>query len=909
MTMANLNHLLFFFLFLLLSLLGKQSMSDDVVVRVGVVLDLNSTKGEVAKSYILMAVSDFYAVNSNYRTRLSLFIRDSKDDVIGAACADLMKNENVHAIIGPQRTTEAKFVAKLGEKAHVPILSFSATSPFLSPNHHPFFIQTTQDDSAQVKALATLIQAYGWREVITINEDTDYGNDLILCLIDAFQEVDVRLPYRSVISPSSKESDILKELNNLKEMQTRIFLVHMRASLASKFFVLVKNSRMMSEGYAWIMTQGLSSSLDTIDSKVLDSMQGVLGIRPYVQISKGLEDFERRWKTNLTSGKANYKTFGLNLIGLQAYDSIWALAMAVEKANIDNSSFLKQNARESKVDLAAIGVSEIGLRLLNTIASTRFQGLSGKFYLVKGQLKASTFEIFNVIGQTKRIIGYWNTKKGLSKEVDDIYTIAYSVSKDNLKQPSKDNLKQPVWPGDTTNQPKKLRIGVPARDGFNEFIKVEWCPRTNKPKVSGFSIDVFRAVLHMLPFPLPHEFVPYVTKNGQSAGTYDELLYQIKLKNFDAVVGDTTIVANRSSYVDFTLPYSESAIGAATIFTGLVTWVLEHHVNTKFRGPPDQQIGTIFLFSFATLTSSYREKVVTNLSRFVLIIWAFMVLILTQSYTASLASMLTVQQLKPEFVDVKEIKRNGYFVGYHNDSFVRELLIKQFNIDESKLKPYRTPEEYDEALSNGTHNGGVAAIFYEIPYIKLFLSKYGSRYAMVGPIYKTDGFGFAFPRGSPLVSYISRAVLNVTEDTDKMTGIMRKYFESQTTCVDGSAEISTDSPSLGVYSFGGLFIIAGLTSMFSLLIHVVKFLHFHWPTSNIVPAEGSFWLKLIELVKHFYQKDQCSYPFRKNESPLNPKISPDGFGASSSIDDKQNHSRTSSEGADNVDINDDDENL
>ena len=108
------------------------------------------------------------------------------------------------------------------------------------------------------------------------------------------------------------------------------------------------------------------------------------------------------------------------------------------------------------------------------------------------------------------------------------------------------------------------------------------------------------------------------------------------MQKLDAVVGDTTIVANRSLYVDFTLPYSESgvsmvvlmkdnekkniwiflkplswelwlAIGAASIFTGLVTWVLEHHVNTKFRGPPDQQIGTIFLFSFATLTSSYSK--------------------------------------------------------------------------------------------------------------------------------------------------------------------------------------------------------------------------------------------------------------------------------------------------------------
>lgn len=133
---------------------------------------------------------------------------------------------------------------------------------------------------------------------------------------------------------------------------------------------------------------------------------------------------------------------------------------------------------------------------------------------------------------------------------------------------------------------------------------------------------------------------------------------------------------------------------------------------------------------------------VNNWSRFVMIIWIFVVLILTQSYTASLTSMLTVQRLQPTFVDVKEIKEKGYFVGYQKDSFVKGLLTKQLNFDESKLKPYITPEEYDEALSRESHNGGVAAIFDEIPYIKLFLAKYCSKYTMVGPTYKTDGFGF-----------------------------------------------------------------------------------------------------------------------------------------------------------------------
>ena len=144
------------------------------------------------------------------------------------------------------------------------------------------------------------------------------------------------------------------------------------------------------------------------------------------------------------------------------------------------------------------------------------------------------------------------------------------------------------------------------------------------------------------------------------------------------------------------------------------------------------------------------EKVVNNQSRFVLIIWIFVVLILTQSYTASLTSKLSVQRLQSTFVDVKEIKKNGYFVGYQKNSFVKGILIKQLGFHESKSKPYETHEEYHEALSNGTHYGGVAAIFDEIPYLKLFLAKYCSKYTMVGPIYKFEG-GFSFVSLSPLL--------------------------------------------------------------------------------------------------------------------------------------------------------------
>lgn len=38
-----------------------------------------------------MALSDFYAVNDNYRTRLAFFTKDSGDDIIAAASAGTLK--------------------------------------------------------------------------------------------------------------------------------------------------------------------------------------------------------------------------------------------------------------------------------------------------------------------------------------------------------------------------------------------------------------------------------------------------------------------------------------------------------------------------------------------------------------------------------------------------------------------------------------------------------------------------------------------------------------------------------------------------------------------------------------------------------------------------------------------------
>lgn len=130
----------------------------------------------------------------------------------------------------------------------------------------------------------------------------------------------------------------------------------------------------------------------------------------------------------------------------------------------------------------------------------------------------------------------------------------------------------------------------------------------------------------------------------------------------------------------------------------------------------------------------------------VVIVWVFVLLVLTSSYTASLSSMLTVQQLRPTITDIHDIIKHGEHVGYERGSFV-EGLLQELGFDRSKMRGYY-PKEFAEALDRGSANGGVAAIVHEVPYIKLFLAKNCKSYTMVGPIYKNAGFGFV---SSPLL--------------------------------------------------------------------------------------------------------------------------------------------------------------
>ncbi|GJZ25163.1 glutamate receptor 2.8-like protein, partial [Tanacetum coccineum] len=154
------------------------------------------------------------------------------------------------------------------------------------------------------------------------------------------------------------------------------------------------------------------------------------------------------------------------------------------------------------------------------------------------------------------------------------------------------------------------------------------------------------------------------------------------------------------------------------------------------------------------------DKLHSNLSRLAVVVWLFVGLIITQSYTASFASMLTAQRLEPTITSVEMLRNMNATVGYCNGSLVNHYLNDVLlGFKSIKVNSYNSTHRYAEALNSGE----IAAIFLEVPVAKVFLAQYCKSFIRTGETFKVGGFGFAFPKKYSWLSEANKALMNVTE--------------------------------------------------------------------------------------------------------------------------------------------------
>lgn len=189
-------------------------------------------------------------------------------------------------------------------------------------------------------------------------------------------------------------------------------------------------------------------------------------------------------------------------------DAAWTIAEAMDKspANATSKELFKQ------------------------ILSSNFEGLSGRIRFRNTTIlqHLPTFQVVNVVGKSYREVTIWSPQFGFtenSKHEGENTTFGNMTMKE---------LGPIYWPGGLQTVPKgvtsfefdedkPLKIGVPARGAFNQFVKVSYDQGINGSYVTGFSVEVFEAVLKRFPYRLPYVLIPFY-------GSYDDMVEQVYSK-------------------------------------------------------------------------------------------------------------------------------------------------------------------------------------------------------------------------------------------------------------------------------------------------------------------------------------------------------------------------------------------
>uniref|UniRef100_A0A0D9WUK5 Glutamate receptor n=1 Tax=Leersia perrieri TaxID=77586 RepID=A0A0D9WUK5_9ORYZ len=172
-------------------------------------------------------------------------------------------------------------------------------------------------------------------------------------------------------------------------------------------------------------------------------------------------------------------------------------------------------------------------------------------------------------------------------------------------------------------------------------------------------------------------------------------------------------------------------------------------------------------------------------------------------------------------------------IGFQVGSFAKSYLMQELGVPESRLRELAI-NDYAASLQNGA----VAAIVDELPYVQLFLST-NCQFRTVGQEFTKSGWGFAFPRDSPLAVDLSTAILTLSENGD-LQRIHDKWL-SPGQCASSDAN-SVGADRLSLSSFWGLFLICGVACFIALLIFFFRtlrqYFRYHGHAANEVDPDA-----------------------------------------------------------------------
>ncbi|RXS41402.1 transporter substrate-binding domain-containing protein [Idiomarina sp. 29L] len=278
----------------------------------------------------------------------------------------------------------------------------------------------------------------------------------------------------------------------------------------------------------------------------------------------------------------------------------------------------------------------------------------------------------------------------------------------------------------------------------------------------------------------------------------NNLLTGVEAGKYDIGIGALTITSQRESVIDFSQPFHNAGLAVAVpsnntstwwavtkrfvsfeflkvilvlsgvlFVAGALVWFFERKENPEeFSEQPINGLGSGFWWAAVTMTTvGYGDKSPRSLGgRVVSLIWMFTCVIIISSFTASIASSLTVSQFQSKVSSASDLP-NARVATLGNSATAAWL--EQQNIG------YESFTDLNAALKK-LNAGQLDAVVYDEPILRYSMRTNALNNIRLLPerVLPQD-YGFALPQGSELREPLNRALLDTVQSAQWRSELQR----------------------------------------------------------------------------------------------------------------------------------------
>ncbi|CAF3047056.1 unnamed protein product [Rotaria sp. Silwood2] len=754
-------------------------------------------------------------------------------DCFSSVCS-AVSTGSIVGIVGPELSREVLVIAPFANRIGIPVISYAATDPELADRKiYPAFYRTVPSDDTAALSIAQLFIKFNWTSCIIIYQNDAFGFGAVKAITQAFNRYGLKVRRSIIFDIATLE--IQGNLQTyLTSCSSRIVILWAHPKYVSLILQSALDSDVLGPLFTWILSSSIS--LDTFNQKFHEKLIGMFTIQPTLgaflgkPINKTLLNAAYQIWQQYEPGSFPGST-NVNDYALFAFDATWLLIQSLQQlcsTNTNNVSSCISIVNSSFCfDSHFINSNSF----FNRIIDTKFLGVSGPL-----QFSANVTNRINDSYYVVQSIQY------SSNTVDYVSVLEWSDDTSWIDvQPSN----MIVWPGNSVVPPSglarlanvSLRIGVIESIPFTTISNVIDEHGQNQTTLIGYVPDLINLLQNRMGFVSQIILAP---SNQTYAGLVDAVANGV----YDIVVGDVTITAARSEIVEFSnsifdnslrlivrtnqmsnvyvlaylRPFSTNLwimLLAASFFAGLFMRLLEHSENLELQHRSFlSSVAMSWWYSIGTIMGYGADfRVATAAGRLLTVGLYLLSLVLVASYTANLASDLTIgksQNIISGIDDIKKGKIPYNRIGIAVGTAMEDYYVKEISEGNMNFHALNNAQDIYRSLLLGT----IDVSIMDSGVLEYMTNNIYCNLTLVPGDFCSSAFGIVIPKNWLYDQDLNVNILSLRESGD-LDNLKAKWFQTRN-CPD----TFDTSKSMTIEQMSGLFLTFALICVLSVLLFV-----------------------------------------------------------------------------------------